>query len=76
LRTFKLQVQTTVDGYMAGPNGEMDWMTFPWTDDIKAYIAALMAPVDQIVLGRHLAEGFIPAWQAGPPGEPQEASTS
>jgi dihydrofolate reductase len=73
LRTFKLQVQTTVDGYMAGPNGEMDWMTFPWTDDIKAYIAALMAPVDQIVLGRHLAEGFIPAWQAGPPGEPQEA---
>ncbi|MEV0400205.1 hypothetical protein [Actinoallomurus sp. NPDC050550] len=28
MRTFKLQVQTTVDGYMAGPNGEMDWLTF------------------------------------------------
>jgi hypothetical protein len=33
VRKFKLQVQTSVDGYMAGPNGEMDWMTFPWTDD-------------------------------------------
>jgi hypothetical protein len=30
MRKFRLQVQTTVDGYMAGPNGEMDWMTFPW----------------------------------------------
>ncbi|WP_031068918.1 dihydrofolate reductase family protein [Streptomyces sp. NRRL S-118] len=69
MRTFKLQVQVTADGYMAGPNGEMDWMTFPWTDDINAYIDALTAPVDCIVLGRRLAEGFIPTWAAGPEGE-------
>ena len=71
MRTFKLQVQTTVDGYMAGPNSEMDWMTFPWSDDLGAYINGLMQSVDTIVLGRKLAEGFIPAWAAGPPGEPQ-----
>ncbi|MBT2493071.1 dihydrofolate reductase family protein [Streptomyces sp. ISL-96] len=71
MRKFKLQVQTTVDGYMAGPNGEMDWLTFPWTDDINAYIDALTDPVDCIVLGRKLAEGFIPAWAAGPEGEDQ-----
>jgi dihydrofolate reductase len=71
LRTLKLQVQTSIDGYMAGPNGEMDWMTFPWTDDIKAYIDGLMESVDTIVLGRKLAEGFIPAWESGPPGEDQ-----
>lgn len=71
MRTFKLQTQTSVDGYMAGPNGEMDWMTFPWTDDIKAYVTALTEPVDCIVLGRKLAEGFIPAWAAQPDGEPQ-----
>jgi len=71
VRKFKLQVQTSVDGYMAGPNGEMDWMTFPWTDDINAYIGALDDPVDCIVLGRKLAEGFIPAWASGPPGEDQ-----
>ena len=71
MRTFKLQVQTTVDGYMAGPNGAMDWMTFPWTDDLNTYVDALMEPVDCIVLGRKLAEGFIPAWAAGPEGEDQ-----
>jgi dihydrofolate reductase len=71
LRTLKLQVQTSIDGYMAGPHGEMDWMTFPWTDDIKAYIDGLMESVDTIVLGRKLAEGFIPAWESGPPGEDQ-----
>jgi dihydrofolate reductase len=73
VRTFKLQVQTTVDGYMAGPNGEMDWTTVPWTDDINAYIDALTESVDCIVLGRRLAEGFIPAWAAGPEGETQES---
>ncbi|HXL20011.1 MAG TPA: dihydrofolate reductase family protein [Streptosporangiaceae bacterium] len=73
MRTFKLQVQTSVDGYMAGRNGEMDWMTFPWSDDIKAYVTALTEPVDCIVLGRNLAEGFIPHWAAQPEGEDQWA---
>ncbi len=73
MRKFKLQVQTSVDGYMAGPNGEMDWMTVPWTDDVNAYSGALHAPVDCIVLGRKLAEGFIPAWASGPPSESQES---
>jgi dihydrofolate reductase len=71
MRRFKLQVQTTVDGYMAGANGEMDWMTFPWTDDMAAYVSALTEPVDCIVLGRNLAEGFIPHWAAQPEGEDQ-----
>jgi dihydrofolate reductase len=71
VRKFKLQVQTSVDGYMGGPNGEMDWLTYPWTDDLTTYVGALDEPVDCIVLGRKLAEGFIPAWAAGPEGEDQ-----
>ncbi|HEY3140851.1 MAG TPA: dihydrofolate reductase family protein [Acidimicrobiales bacterium] len=73
MRKFKLQVQTSVDGYMGGPNGEMDWTTHPWTDDISAHVEALTESVDCIVLGRKLAEGFIPAWAAGPEGETQES---
>ncbi|MDQ3643388.1 MAG: dihydrofolate reductase family protein [Actinomycetota bacterium] len=69
MRRFKLQVQTSVDGYMAGPNGAMDWMALPWTDDVNTYIDALTEPVDCIVLGRKLAEGFIPHWAAQPTGE-------
>jgi dihydrofolate reductase len=73
MRRFKLHVQTTVDGYMGGPNGQMDWTTVPWTDDMTAYSNALHESVDTIVLGRKLAEGFIPAWKSGPEGETQES---
>jgi dihydrofolate reductase len=71
VRKFKLQTQISVDGYMAGPNGEMDWMIFPWTDDLNAYVDALTEPVDCIVLGRKLAEGFIPHWASQPEAEDQ-----
>ena len=28
MRKLKLQMQVTVDGYVAGPEGQLDWMTF------------------------------------------------
>ncbi|WP_026897028.1 dihydrofolate reductase family protein [Daejeonella oryzae] len=64
MRKLKLQVQMTVDGYIAGPNGEMDWMIWDWDEELKQYVADLTEPVDCIVLGRKLAEGFIPHWAA------------
>jgi dihydrofolate reductase len=57
---------------MGGPNGEMDWMTIAWSQDMSAYADALTRSSDTIVLGRRLAEGFIPAWASGPEGETQE----
>ncbi len=66
MRKFKLQVQANVDGYMGGPNGEMDCMTLPWTDDLNGYIDALTEPVDCIVLGRRLAEGSSRRGRPGP----------
>lgn len=62
MRKLKLQMQVTVDGFVAGPNGEMDWMTFNWDDELKNYVNEITAPVDCILLGRNLAQGFIPAW--------------
>lgn len=62
MRKLKLQVQTSLDGYMAGINGEMDWITFDWDEALKNYVGTLTEPVDTIVLGRKLAEGFIPYW--------------
>jgi dihydrofolate reductase len=61
-RKLKLQVQMTIDGFISGKNGEMDWMAFPWTDDIIQYVKEITEPVDTIILGRKLAEGFIPHW--------------
>ena len=64
MRKLKLQVQISVDGFIAGPHGEMDWMTFNWDDELKQYVTDLTQPVDCILLGRRLAEGFIPHWTA------------
>jgi dihydrofolate reductase len=64
MRKLKLQVQMTVDGYIAGPNGEMDWMVLDWDDELKNYVQEITDPVDCIVLGRKLAEGFIPYWSS------------
>lgn len=64
MRKLKLQVQISVDGYIAGPNGEMDWLVWNWDDRLNEYVTNLTEPVDTIVLGRKLAEGFIPTWTA------------
>ncbi|MEU6715975.1 dihydrofolate reductase family protein [Nonomuraea sp. NPDC046802] len=72
MRKLKLQVQVTTDGYMAGSNNELDWTTHPWTSDINAYVTALEEAVDCIMLGRKLAEGFIPAWASRPEGEDEK----
>lgn len=69
MRKLKLQVQMTVNGYIAGPNGEMDWMLRNWDDKLKNYVGAITQPVDCIILGRKLAQGFIPYWASHPEEE-------
>jgi dihydrofolate reductase len=63
MRKLKLQMQVSLDGFVAGPNNEMDWMTWEWDDELKNYVQGITEPVDTIILGRVLAEGFIPVWK-------------
>lgn len=76
MRKLKLQVQVSVDGFIAGPNGEIDWMVWNWDEELNKYISDLTASIDCIVLGRKLAEGFIPYWTsvAANPEDPQNAA--
>lgn len=62
MRKLKLQVQITVDGFIAGPIGEMNWLVWDWDEELKQYVADITETVDCIALGRKLAEGFIPHW--------------
>lgn len=64
MRKLKLQVQISIDGFIAGPKGEMDWMVWDWDDALKQYVSDITEPVDTILLGRTLAQGFIPHWAA------------
>jgi dihydrofolate reductase len=69
MRKLKLQVQMTVDGYVGGPNGEIDWAAINWDDELKKYVIGMTETVDCIVLGRKLAQGFIPHWASHPEQE-------
>ncbi|MEZ4657772.1 MAG: dihydrofolate reductase family protein [Caldilineaceae bacterium] len=76
MRKLKLQVQMTVDGFVGGPHGEMDWISFNWDEELVKYVTALTESFDTIVLGRNLAEGFIPHWAgvAADPNHPEHAA--
>lgn len=73
MRKLKLQVQISIDGFIAGQNGEMDWMVWDWDDEIKKYVSEITEPVDCIIMGKNLAVGFIPYWEnvASNPDDPQ-----
>ncbi len=62
MRKLKLQVQISIDGYISGSNGEMDWMVWNWDEALKQYVIGITETVDCILLGRKLAQGFIPHW--------------
>ena len=60
MRKLRLQVQISVDGCIAGPNNEMDWLV--WDDDYIKYVNDITESVDTILLGRKMVDGFIPYW--------------
>jgi dihydrofolate reductase len=75
MRKLKLQVQISADGFVAGPNGEMDWMLREMDGDLMDFVNDLTDSSDCIVMGRKLAEGFIPYWEnvIANPQDPQYA---
>ena len=62
LRKLRLQVQMSVDGCIAGPNGEMDWMVGLLDDENIKYVSKITEPVDTILLGRKMTDVFISFW--------------
>lgn len=48
MRRLRYQVATSLDGYIAGPNGEFDWIV----EDPDINLAELFAAVDTAVMGR------------------------
>jgi len=63
MRKLKLQMQTTIDGFVAGPGGQLDWMTWDMDERLIAFISHLTDTSDTILLGRKMTEGFIKYWE-------------
>jgi dihydrofolate reductase len=63
MRKLKLQMQITVDGFVAGPEGQLDWMTRAMDEKLLAFINHLTDTSDTILLGRKMTEGFIKYWE-------------
>lgn len=52
----------SIDSYIAGPKGEMDWMVWNWDDKLKNYVFELTETVETIILGRKMTDGFVSYW--------------
>ena len=65
----------SIDGYIAGPNNEMDWMVFYGDEKLKEYEYMLHEPVDTILLGRKMTNEFISYWSnvMNKPDDPEYA---
>ena len=63
MRKLKLQMQMTIDGFVAGSNGELDWMAFDMDDKKSiAFLNTLTDSSDTILMGRRMTEGFVNYW--------------
>lgn len=63
MRKVKLQMQMTINGYVAQPNGKNDWMTWNPDDEFTAFMVSMLDTSDTLLLGRKTAESIIKFWE-------------
>lgn len=69
MRKLIIQVQTSIDGFVAEKNGKTDWAVWNWSHEwtwdakLRKYHNDLTASIDCILMGRKMAEGgFYDHW--------------
>ncbi len=55
MRRIRYQVASSLDGYIAGPNGETDWIV----DEPTIDFAELFDQFDTLLMGRRTYEGVV-----------------
>jgi dihydrofolate reductase len=69
MRKLRLQMQITIDGFVARPNGELDWMNKG--GDLMGFVNELTDASGTILMGRKMTDGFINYWRSVTPESPE-----
>jgi len=63
MRKLRLQMNMTIDGFVAGPEGQLDWMTGPPDEKQLNLLSELTDSMDTILMGRKMSAGFTQYWE-------------
>jgi dihydrofolate reductase len=66
MRKLVLKMSMTLDGYVGGPNGEMDWALRAAHPDGKAWVGETLREAGAHVLGRRQYSDFVGYWPTSP----------
>jgi dihydrofolate reductase len=66
MRKIIVSVNVTLDGYMAGPNCELDWHFNSWNDEMAESITEQLSKADTILLGRVTYKGMAQHFTSAP----------
>jgi dihydrofolate reductase len=64
MRKVILYMTTTLDGFIAGPQDELDWMVDTPDQALNEDVVALLGASDAGFLGYPVAQGMIPYWES------------
>jgi len=64
MRKVIVSMNVTLDGYMSGPNCELDWHFERWVSDIGERLGEELSKTDTILLGRITYEAMAKYWPA------------
>ncbi len=64
MRRIIVSMNVTLDGFMAGPDGGLDWHLHNWTNDMGQLLAEQLSKADTILLGRNTYSAMAGYWPA------------
>ncbi len=60
MRKVLFLIHVSLDGFVAGPNGELDWIVY--SEELEKYVHDLTSTLDGAIYGRVTFEGMLSYW--------------